>query len=78
MNNSYIDDPFEGEEQYKTITVTISQTLSSTQKIQLPIDVDEDNPMILEQAVEEQIMLPSDCVEHMGYTDWIVDDFCIL
>ena len=43
-------------EQCRIIKVTISQTLSSTKEIELPCGVDFDDPMILEQAVNEQIM----------------------
>lgn len=61
----------------KTITVNISQCLSTTVKIELPEEVDEDDPMVLEQAVNEQIMLPSDYLECEGNYKWIIDDFCV-
>lgn len=65
-------------EQCRIIKVTISQTLSSTKEIELPCNVDFDDHMVLEQAVNEQIMLPSDCLETLGYNDWIIDDFCVI
>ena len=70
------NDPFEG--QYKTIEVTISQTLSSTQQLQVPIDFDESNNNALEEAISEQIVLPSDLLFENGYDCWIEDDFCVL
>ena len=72
------NDPFEGPEQYKIIEITISQTLSSTQKIQVPIDFDETDTNALERVVNKQIMLPSDCLEVNGYLEWIEDDFCVM
>jgi hypothetical protein len=72
------NDPFEGPEQYKIIEVTISQTLSSTQEIQVPIDFDETDTNALERAVNKQIMLPSDCLEVNGYPEWVEDDFCVM
>lgn len=65
-------------DQYKTIEVTISQTLSSTQQITVPIDFDETNNAALESAVIEQIILPYDCLEINGYFGWVEDDFCVL
>jgi len=65
-------------DQYKTIEVTISQTLSSTQRLQVPIDFDESNNDALEEAVSEQIVLPSDLLFENGYDCWIEDDFCVL
>ena len=65
-------------DQYKTIEVTISQTLSSIQQITVPIDFDETDNVALESAVIEQIVLPSDCLEINGYLEWIEDDFCVL
>ena len=65
-------------DQYKTIEVTISQTLSSTQQITVPIDFDETDNAALESAVIEQIVLPSDCLEINGYFGWVEDDFCVL
>ena len=65
-------------DQYKTIEVTISQTLSSTQQITVPIDFDETDNAALESAVIEQIVLPSDCSEINGYFGWVEDDFCVL
>jgi hypothetical protein len=65
-------------DQYKTIEVTISQTLSSTQQITVPIDFDETDNVALESAVIEKIILPSDCLEINGYFGWVEDDFCVL
>lgn len=63
----------------KVIEVTISQTLSSTQEIELPDNVDEKDPWILKQAVLDQIVLPSDALEYNGYASkWIIDDFCVV
>ena len=70
------NDSFEG--QYKTIEVTISQTLSSTQEISVPIDFDETDTYALERIVNKQIMLPSDCLEVNGYPGWAEDDFCVM
>ncbi len=64
--------------QYKTIEITISQTLSSTQKVTVPIDFNESNNDALEEVVSEQIVLPSDLLFENGYDCWIEDDFCIL
>ena len=66
-------------EKIKKITVTISQTLSTTTIITLPVDADENDNFVLEQAVKGQIMLPSDCVENDCLEeDWIIDDFCVV
>jgi len=64
-------------EKVKVVEVTISQTLSTTVKILLSEDADENDSKILEQAVNEQILLPSECVEHESYNKWCVDDFCV-
>lgn len=62
----------------KMIEVTISQTLSSNQKIEVPDDIDIKNNYLLEQYVNEQIMLPSDYLEIEGDNNWIVDEFCVI
>lgn len=62
----------------KTIKVDISQTLSSVQEIEVPDDFDETDSVALEKLVVDEIMLPSDCVEDLGYNNWIVDDFCVI
>ena len=58
------------------INVDISQSLSSTQTIEVPDDFEYD-PVELEKYVKEQIVLPSDCLEISGYYNWYVDDFCV-
>ena len=61
----------------KIIEVTISQCLSSLERIEVPEDFEDyDNKEALEDFVREQVMLPSDCLEHEGYW-WCVDDFCV-
>jgi len=61
----------------KSITINISQCLSTVQKIQVPNDFEDyDNEEALKDFVREQIMLPSDCLETDGYW-WNVDDFCV-
>lgn len=62
----------------KMIEVTISQTLSSNQKIEVPDDIDIKNNYLLEQYVNEQIMLPSDYLEIERDNNWIVDEFCVI
>ena len=63
----------------KRIKVSISETLSSTQTIMLPDDADIENMEVLKEAVFEQIVLPSDCVEYEGYaTNWCIDDLCVI
>lgn len=66
-------------EQSKTkVEVTISQTLSSTQEIEVPTEF-LDNLELLNDAVTEQIVLPSDCIETEGYKElWFVDDFEVI
>lgn len=66
-------------EQPKTkVEVTISQTLSSTQEIEVPTKI-LDNLSLLNEAVTEQIVLPSDCIETEGYKElWFVDDFEVI
>jgi len=61
----------------KSITINISQCLSTVQEIQVPNDFEDyDNEEALKDFVREQIMLPSDCLETDGYW-WNVDDFCV-
>jgi hypothetical protein len=64
-------------EKVKVIEVTISQTLSTTVTVLLSEDADENNSKVLEQAVNGQILLPSECVEHESCDEWCVDDFCV-
>ena len=61
----------------KTIEVNISQCLSSTETIEVPEDFEDyDNTEALRDFVREQVMLPSDCLEHEGYW-WDVDEFWV-
>ena len=62
----------------KFIEVNISQTLSSTQIIEVPEDFDKTDNPALEKEVVSQIVLPSDCLEIDGYLMWNVDDFCVV
>ena len=64
-------------ENYKVVEVTISQTLSSTQKVYISKDADETNIDILTDAVKDQILLPDENMEITGYPMWTVDDFCV-
>ena len=64
-------------EKFKVVEVNISQTLSTTVKVFLSEDADENDSNVLEQAVNEQILLPSECVERESYDAWCVDDFCV-
>lgn len=64
-------------EKFKVVEVTISQTLSALVRVLLSEDADENDPVVLEQAVKGQILLPSECVEHESYDEWCVDDFCV-
>lgn len=64
-------------EKTKTIEVNISQYLSSTEIIEVPDDFEDyDNTEALCDFVREQIMLPSDCLEHEGYW-WNIDEFWV-
>ena len=73
-----VDDPTAPyNEKTKIVEINISQTLSTTVKVILPEDVDENDPMVLEQAVNDQIWLPSECIERESYDKWNVDDFCV-
>jgi hypothetical protein len=80
MQSEELDAPWNDpiEEECKIVEVTISQTLSSTQKISVPVDFDETDKAALERAVNEQIILPSDCLEIDGYLEWVEDDFCVV
>ena len=61
----------------KTIEVNISQCLSTTETIEVPDDFEDyDNTGALRDFVREQVMLPSDCLEHEGYW-WSVDEFWV-
>jgi hypothetical protein len=64
-------------EKFKVVEVNISQTLSTTVKVFLSEDADENDSNVLEQAVNEQILLPSECAERESYDKWCVDDFCV-
>ena len=62
----------------KTINVDISVSLSTTKTIEVPEELNDYDPVILEQYVREQIMLPQEVLLEYGYGEWIVDDFCVL
>lgn len=62
----------------KKIKVSISQTLSSFQEIEIPEEMDETNNYLLELYVKDQIMLPSDYLEIERDNKWIIDDFCVI
>ena len=62
----------------KKITVDISVSLSATKEIEIPEDMDDYDPVILEEYVREQIMLPQEILLEHGYGEWIVDEFCVL
>lgn len=62
---------------FKTVEVTISQTLSITDYIDIPINADETDEKVLVEAVKDQILLPSESLENEGYLGWTVDDFCV-
>lgn len=64
-------------EKTKIIEVNISQCLSSTQKIEVPENLEYD-PVILEEYVRDQIMLPSDYLENAEDYKWYIDDFCVI
>ena len=61
----------------KFIEVTISQTLSSTQKIEVSEDF-RYNRDKLESFVLDQIMLPSDYIENADNFKWNIDDFAVI
>lgn len=64
-------------EKTKIIEVNISQCLSSTERIEVPEDFEDyDNKEALEDFVREQVMLPSDCLEHEGFW-WNIDEFWV-
>ena len=65
-------------EETKEIEVTISETLSCTTTIEVPKDFDESDNLALEKAVIRQIVLPSDCLDYEGCSNWIIDEFCVL
>jgi len=62
--------PYNKGTETKEIEVTISETLSTTRTIDVPIDAEEYN---LEDYVKEQITLPSE-----EFLDWCVDDFTVI
>jgi hypothetical protein len=61
----------------KKIEVTISECLSTTTYIEVDENADITNPVVLQDAVIEQVVLPSDCLEHCEYYGWDIDDFCV-
>lgn len=62
----------------KKVTVDISVSLSATKEIEVPEDMDDYDPVVLEEYVREQIMLPQEILLEHGYGEWIVDEFCVL
>ena len=56
------------------IDVDICVCLSSTQEIEVPDNYDPDD---LEDYVREQIMLPQEILEDMGYYNWYTDEFVV-
>lgn len=56
------------------IDVDICVCLSSTQEIEVP---DNYNPDDLEDYVREQIILPQEILEDMGYCNWYTDEFVV-
>lgn len=62
----------------KKITVDISVSLSTIKEIEVPEDMNDYDPVILEEYVREQIMLPQEILLEHGYGEWIVDEFCVL
>ena len=58
----------------KCIEVNISQCLSTTTTIEVPVDFEYDSE-ILKDCVREQILLPSDLKD---LRSWNVDDFCVI
>lgn len=61
----------------KKIEVTISECLSTTTYIEVDEDDDITDPAVLQDAVIEQVVLPSDCLEYYKYYGWDIDDFCV-
>ena len=61
----------------KTITVNISQCLSTTVDIEVPEDFDETDNRALTNAVYEQIVLPSELTIDHSPDCWYVDDVCV-
>lgn len=61
----------------KTITVNISQCLSTTVDIEVPEDFDETDNAALTNIVYEQIVLPSELTIDYSPDCWYVDDVCV-
>lgn len=62
----------------KTITVNISQCLSTTVDIEVPKDFEDyDDSKALCDFVREQIILPSEVILDHSQDCWYVDDFCV-
>jgi len=63
----------------KTITVNISQCLSTIVDIEVPEDFEDyDNEGLLKDFVREQIVLPSELTLKLSSDCWYVDDFCVM
>lgn len=64
---------------YKTISINISQCLSTTVDIEVPNDFEDyDNEELLKDFVREQIVLPSELTLEHSPDYWEVDDFCVM
>lgn len=62
----------------KTITVNISQCLSTTVDIEVPEDFEDyDNKDLLKDFVRDQIVLPSELTLDHSRDCWYIDDFCV-
>ena len=61
----------------KTITVNISQCLSTTVDIEVPEDFDETDKTALTNIVYEKIVLPSELTVDHSPDCWYVDDVCV-
>ena len=63
----------------KTIEVTLSMTLSSTQKIEVPGDFDQSNDELLQKEALAQMYTPEDALMDIDRGDlWTVDDVCVV
>ena len=64
--------------QFKTITVNISQCLSTTVDIEVPEDFEDyDDSRSLQDFVREQIVLPSELTLTHSPNCWYVDEFWV-
>ena len=77
MNNTpTLTQSEEEDAPWKTIEVNISQCLSTTTTIEVPVDFEDyATKELLEDFVRDQVLLPSDIID-LGR--WNVDDFCVM